>query len=154
LAIRSDKISQNYSPVYFWYVRLLAISSPVLNTPLTTTINQLLDIGVIDIETCQPLPNVLIDIWHANATGFYAGHPHPYPHLVDEKPATEGRRKGLRTGYPRTVDEENWLRGAWATNEKGVAQFSSKFVWTKISTLLKKVPRSPSTFLLTSYSLS
>ncbi|KIM74252.1 hypothetical protein PILCRDRAFT_92696 [Piloderma croceum F 1598] len=87
----------------------------------------LLDIGVIDIETCKPLPNVLIDIWHANATGYYAGHPHPAPHLVDEKPATEGRRKGLRTGYPRTVDEEKWLRGAWPTNEKGVAQFSTIF---------------------------
>ena len=34
---------------------------------------QLLDIGVIDVETCKPLPNVLVDIWHANATGVYAG---------------------------------------------------------------------------------
>jgi hypothetical protein len=35
--------------------------------------HQLLDIGVIDVETCQPLPNVLVDIWQANSTGFYAG---------------------------------------------------------------------------------
>ena len=34
---------------------------------------QLLDIGVIDVETCKPLPNVLVDIWQANSTGFYAG---------------------------------------------------------------------------------
>ncbi|KAG6908843.1 hypothetical protein DXG01_003009 [Tephrocybe rancida] len=33
----------------------------------------LLDIGVIDVETCQPIPNVLVDIWQANATGHYAG---------------------------------------------------------------------------------
>lgn len=37
------------------------------------TFRQLLDIGVIDVETCEPLPNVLVDIWQANATGFYSG---------------------------------------------------------------------------------
>jgi protocatechuate 3,4-dioxygenase beta subunit len=31
-----------------------------------------LDIGVIDTSTCQPLPNVLVEIWHANATGYYS----------------------------------------------------------------------------------
>jgi len=87
----------------------------------------LLDIGVIDVETCQPLPNVLVDIWHANATGHYAGHPLPRPELVDEHPATEGKRRGLLTAYPRTVDEETWLRGAWATDARGVAQFSTIF---------------------------
>jgi hypothetical protein len=91
--------------------------------------HQLLDIGVMDVETCQPLPNVLVDIWHANATGYYAGHPVPAPHLVNEKPALEGKRKGLRTAYPRTVQEESWLRGAWATDSRGVAQFSSRFLF-------------------------
>jgi protocatechuate 3,4-dioxygenase beta subunit len=97
------------------------------NISLTPFIPQLLDIGVIDVETCQPLPNVLVDIWHANATGHYAGHPDPAPHLVDEKPAAEGPRRGLRTAYPRTNTEETWLRGAWATDARGVAQFSSEF---------------------------
>jgi protocatechuate 3,4-dioxygenase beta subunit len=32
----------------------------------------LMDIGIIDVETCEPLPDVLVDIWHANATGHYA----------------------------------------------------------------------------------
>jgi protocatechuate 3,4-dioxygenase beta subunit len=31
-----------------------------------------LDIGVIDTSTCQPLPNALVEIWQANATGFYS----------------------------------------------------------------------------------
>lgn len=35
---------------------------------------QLIDIGVIDVETCKPVPNVLVDIWHANSTGHYSGH--------------------------------------------------------------------------------
>ena len=80
---------------------------------------------MIDVETCQPLPNVLVDIWHANATGDYAGHPWPRPDLVGELPATDGPRRGLRTAFPRTLPHETWLRGAWPTNAKGVAQFSS-----------------------------
>jgi protocatechuate 3,4-dioxygenase beta subunit len=87
----------------------------------------LLDIGVIDVNTCRPLPNVLVDIWQANATGYYAGHPVPRPDLKDEGPATSGPRKGLRTGFPRTDFEETFLRGAWPTNEHGVAQFSTIF---------------------------
>jgi hypothetical protein len=35
----------------------------------------------------------------------------------------------LRSAYPRTNTEETWLRGAWATDSRGVAQFSSKCVW-------------------------
>lgn len=31
-----------------------------------------LDIGVMDTSTCKPLPNVLVEIWHANATGYYS----------------------------------------------------------------------------------
>ncbi|KZP23411.1 hypothetical protein FIBSPDRAFT_951949 [Athelia psychrophila] len=29
----------------------------------------LLDVGVINVETCLPFPNALVDMWHANATG-------------------------------------------------------------------------------------
>jgi protocatechuate 3,4-dioxygenase beta subunit len=84
---------------------------------------QLLDIGVIDINTCKPLPNVLVDIWQANATGQYAGHPVPKPGLENEPPAAEGKRKGLRSPYPLTKPKETFLRGAWPTNDHGVAQF-------------------------------
>lgn len=31
-----------------------------------------LDIGVMDVETCEPLSDVLVDIWHCNATGSYS----------------------------------------------------------------------------------
>jgi len=85
----------------------------------------LLDIGVIDVETCKPLPNVLVDIWQANATGYYAGHPVPDPLFVGIPPATKGPRRGLLPPYPRTVHEETWLRGAWATDRNGVAQFTT-----------------------------
>jgi len=87
----------------------------------------LLDIGVIDVETCKPLPNVLVDLWHANATGHYAGHPWPETWLMDEKPQVGGKRAGLLTKFPRTMQEETWLRGAWPTDERGVAQFTTIF---------------------------
>ncbi|KAG5717640.1 hypothetical protein E4T56_gene8581, partial [Termitomyces sp. T112] len=87
----------------------------------------LLDIGVIDVETCQPLPNVLVDIWQANATGHYAGHPDPAPHLVDEQPQVGGKRAGLLSAFPRTKFEETFLRGAWPTDRNGVAQFTSYY---------------------------
>ncbi|KAJ7489210.1 Intradiol ring-cleavage dioxygenase [Mycena latifolia] len=87
----------------------------------------LLDIGVIDVETCKPVPNVLVDIWLANATGHYAGHPDPAPHLVTEQPQVGGKRSGLLSAFPRTNDVETFLRGAWATDRNGVAQFTSIF---------------------------
>ena len=88
----------------------------------------------------------MVDIWQANATGYYAGccfvffrvcsshssfilgHPAPHPKYVDVKPDTEGPRKGLLPPYPRTVHKENWLRGAWPTDKNGVAQFTSEFL--------------------------
>ncbi|KAH8823111.1 Intradiol ring-cleavage dioxygenase [Flagelloscypha sp. PMI_526] len=87
----------------------------------------LLDIGVIDVETCKPLPNVLVDIWQANATGHYAGHPLPAPHLMNEEPQRGGKRSGLLSAFPRTVQHETWLRGAWPTDRNGVAQFTTIF---------------------------
>lgn len=33
-----------------------------------------LQLSFTDIETCEPLTNWWIDVWHANATGFYSGY--------------------------------------------------------------------------------
>lgn len=32
-----------------------------------------LEVQYIDIETCEPVPDVYVDIWNANATGVYSG---------------------------------------------------------------------------------
>ena len=38
-----------------------------------------LDIGVLNVDTCEPMENVLVDLWHCNSTGSYCKHfPHPY----------------------------------------------------------------------------
>ncbi|GAA5863529.1 hypothetical protein JCM8547_007276 [Rhodosporidiobolus lusitaniae] len=86
-----------------------------------------IDIGVIDVNTCEPMEGVLVDIWHANATGHYAGHPEQEEVLKWEGPAHEGPRKGLLSKYPRTKPDETFLRAAWPTNHNGVSQFTSIF---------------------------
>lgn len=54
-----------------------------------------------------------------------SGHPVPAPHLVNEKPQVGGKRHGMLSAFPRTIEEETFLRGAWPTDANGVSQFTS-----------------------------
>ncbi|KAK4246552.1 Intradiol ring-cleavage dioxygenase [Corynascus novoguineensis] len=71
----------------------------------------LLDYQVVDVETCEPVSSVYVEIWHCNATGVYGGV--------------------VAGGNGDTSDESNidntWLRGIQPTNDDGVAQFQSIF---------------------------
>ncbi|XDG08320.1 hypothetical protein ABKA04_007935 [Annulohypoxylon sp. FPYF3050] len=64
-----------------------------------------LDLQFIDLNTCEPVPNMLIDIWHTNSTGTYSGI------------AIMGQA-GLDTTY---------CRGIQTTDEDGVVQFDTVF---------------------------
>lgn len=64
-----------------------------------------LDIQFIDINTCEPLSNLLIDVWHCNATGIYSGV------------AAEGQG-GLQTTFGRGIQQ---------TDSEGVVQFDTIF---------------------------
>ncbi|RYP74721.1 hypothetical protein DL769_003980 [Monosporascus sp. CRB-8-3] len=74
-------------------------------------VDMVLDYQVIDVDTCDPIPNAYLEIWHCNATGVYSGV--------------------IATGNGDTSDETNidktFLRGIQKTNEDGVAQFESIF---------------------------
>lgn len=63
-----------------------------------------LDYQVIDVDTCEPVPDVYVEIWHCNATGVYSGVASP--------------QGGLDT---------TWLRGIQLTDADGAAQFDSVF---------------------------
>lgn len=68
----------------------------------------ILDIGVMDVDSCEPLPDVLVDIWHCNATGSYSSFtgqsPNtPFIELLDQLNATIG--DDLHT------DDTTFLRG-------------------------------------------
>ncbi|PQK11662.1 hypothetical protein BB8028_0003g02860 [Beauveria bassiana] len=70
-----------------------------------------LDYQVIDVDTCEPVPDVYVEIWHCNSTGVYSGV--------------------VANGNGDSSDESNIdntaLRGIQATDSDGVAQFQSIF---------------------------
>ncbi|KAF8246421.1 aromatic compound dioxygenase [Wilcoxina mikolae CBS 423.85] len=70
-----------------------------------------LDLQFIDINTCEPVPDTYVDIWHANATGVYSGV--------------------VASGNGDSTDATNldatFLRGLWKTNDEGVVQFLTLF---------------------------
>lgn len=39
-------------------------------------------IGVLDMATCEPLTDVMVSLWHANATGSYSSFTALDPNLV------------------------------------------------------------------------
>ena len=66
---------------------------------------------VIDMVTCDPVPDAMVEIWHANSTGVYSGI--------------------IASGNGNSSDTSNinatFLRGLQPTNSLGVAQFSTLF---------------------------
>ncbi|KFA70071.1 hypothetical protein S40285_03316 [Stachybotrys chlorohalonatus IBT 40285] len=70
-----------------------------------------LDYQVIDVETCEPVPDVYVEMWHCNSTGVYSGV--------------------SASGNGDSTDETNinntFLRGIQPTDADGVAQFQSLF---------------------------
>ncbi len=74
-------------------------------------VSLLLDYQVIDVATCDPVPNVYVEIWHCNATGVYGGV--------------------VASGNGNQADASNinntFLRGIQPTTDDGVAQFESVF---------------------------
>ncbi|KAF2795674.1 protocatechuate 3 [Melanomma pulvis-pyrius CBS 109.77] len=85
-----------------------------------------LDIGVLDVNTCEPASDVLLDLWHCNATGSYSSFegndPNtPFEELVASKNLTIGPGLDLHTG------DTTWLRGMWPTDGNGVMEMQTVF---------------------------
>ncbi|KAH8898445.1 aromatic compound dioxygenase [Thozetella sp. PMI_491] len=71
-----------------------------------------LDYQVIDVDTCEPIPSVYVEMWHCNSTGVYSG-------IV-------ASGNGAGTDDASNIDN-TWLRGIQKTDVDGVAQFESIF---------------------------
>ncbi|SPO00601.1 related to extracellular dioxygenase [Cephalotrichum gorgonifer] len=71
-----------------------------------------LDTQIIDIDTCEPVPNLYIEIWHCNSTGVYSG--------------VVAQGNGVGTADPTNLDN-TFLRGVQQTDEDGVATFDTLF---------------------------
>ncbi|MEU4654851.1 intradiol ring-cleavage dioxygenase [Streptomyces sp. NPDC023723] len=99
--------------------------------PMTLTIK------VIDSETCKPLRNAAVDIWHCDALGIYSG----YESVGSALPGG-GMPSGTPTGTPTAMptdggggggmhveptDDERYLRGTWRTDHQGRVRFTTIF---------------------------
>ncbi|KFY62326.1 hypothetical protein V497_02447 [Pseudogymnoascus sp. VKM F-4516 (FW-969)] len=71
-----------------------------------------LDTQVLDVATCEPVTNALVEIWHANSTGVYSGV------------AVGGNGVGASDGN-NVFRPTN--RGLQHTDAQGVAQFTTNF---------------------------
>ncbi|EED12484.1 extracellular dioxygenase, putative [Talaromyces stipitatus ATCC 10500] len=70
-----------------------------------------LDIQLVDSSTCDPIPEVYLDIWHCNATGVYSG-------IVANGNGNADDSSNLNTTF---------LRGVQKTGPDGVVQFQTIF---------------------------
>jgi protocatechuate 3,4-dioxygenase beta subunit len=68
-----------------------------------------LAVRVRDADSCSPIENAVVDIWHCDALGIYSGF----------ESASRGGPGGGRS------DEETYLRGAQATNADGIVEFTT-----------------------------
>jgi protocatechuate 3,4-dioxygenase beta subunit len=68
----------------------------------------ILDIGVMDVETCEPLSDVLVDIWHCNATGSYSSFTGLSPEIPFEQLLTLLNKT---IGDDLHTDDTTFLRG-------------------------------------------
>jgi hypothetical protein len=69
------------------------------------------DIQIIDINTCLPVPKILLDFWHCNSTGVYSG-------------VISG---GNGNSNDSTNLDKTFLRGIQSSDSEGVVQIHSTF---------------------------
>ncbi|GKV96939.1 intradiol ring-cleavage dioxygenase [Pectobacterium aroidearum] len=78
----------------------------------------LLKIKVIDGVSCEPVDNILVDIWHCNARGKYSG----WSFISPDKEATTDE-----VGTVNRTDSTSFFRGIQPTDQNGVVRFTTIF---------------------------
>ncbi|MEW1772993.1 intradiol ring-cleavage dioxygenase [Streptomyces sp. NPDC086777] len=97
-----------------------------------------LTLKVIDAETCRPLRNAAVDIWHCNASGIYSGYEGmgsgggggtpPTDAPTDAPTGTPtGPPPGSGGGHQEPTDDTRYLRGTWHTDRHGQVTFKTVF---------------------------
>ncbi|KAL7270524.1 hypothetical protein RUND412_006765 [Rhizina undulata] len=74
-------------------------------------VDLILDLEVINVNTCEPIENVYLDLWHCNATGVYSG-------VVASGNGDSSDASNVNTTF---------LRGLQPTDSDGIAQFTTIF---------------------------
>ncbi|MEU9284468.1 intradiol ring-cleavage dioxygenase [Streptomyces sp. NPDC048275] len=105
-----------------------------------------LKLKVIDAETCKPVKNAAVDIWHCTALGVYSGYeamgsgggggggtpPSGSPSDAPSGTPTGEPPSGAPSGAPggghsEPTDDERYLRGTWKTDKRGYVTFKTVF---------------------------
>ncbi|WP_329336930.1 intradiol ring-cleavage dioxygenase [Streptomyces sp. NBC_00663] len=99
----------------------------------------LLALKVIDNETCRPIRNAAVDIWHCDAVGVYSGYEGmgnggggggPAPTETPTGTPTDvptGPPPGGGGGHQEPTDDTRYLRGTWRTDKHGHVTFRTVF---------------------------
>ncbi|MEU5342021.1 MULTISPECIES: intradiol ring-cleavage dioxygenase [unclassified Streptomyces] len=100
-----------------------------------------LRLKVIDNETCKPIRNAAVDIWHCDALGLYSGYedlssggggggtpPSGTPTDVPSgTPTGSPPAGGGGGGHEEPTDDKRYLRGTWKTDKQGFVTFKTIF---------------------------
>ncbi|MEW2401611.1 intradiol ring-cleavage dioxygenase [Streptomyces sp. NPDC046862] len=102
-----------------------------------------LRLKVIDSESCKPIRNAAVDIWHCDALGLYSGYESlssgggggapsdaPSGTPTGEPPSgapTDGTGGGGGGGHEEPTDDKRYLRGTWKTDKQGFVTFKTIF---------------------------
>lgn len=87
-----------------------------------------LDVGVLDMDTCEPLPNALVDFWHCNATGSYSSFTGLSPNTPFVELLTNMNISDFELGVTDLhTDDTTWLRGMWPTDGHGMMEMKTIF---------------------------
>ncbi|MFH8416777.1 intradiol ring-cleavage dioxygenase [Streptomyces collinus] len=102
-----------------------------------------LRLKVIDADTCKPLANAAVDIWHCNALGVYSGYEAmgsgggggggggggtpPSGSPTGSPTGAPPGGGGGGGGHEEPTDDERYLRGTWRTDKKGEVVFRTVF---------------------------
>ncbi|MFF4716712.1 intradiol ring-cleavage dioxygenase [Streptomyces eurythermus] len=104
-----------------------------------TGIPLLLVLRVVDSETCRPLRDSAIEIWHCDASGVYSGYtrigngggggtpPGPPPSGTPTTPPDGPGGPGGGGGHATPTDDLTWLRGIQMTDHQGFVTFRTVF---------------------------
>ncbi|WP_066369924.1 intradiol ring-cleavage dioxygenase [Herbidospora mongoliensis] len=79
-------------------------------------------IRVRDSETCEPLKDAVVEIWHCDAGGAYSG-----AESASAGGPGQGRTPGGGGGDLVPADDNRYLRGAQVTNAEGIVTFTT--IW-------------------------
>lgn len=77
-----------------------------------------LALRVRDAESCEPIENAVVDIWHCDASGLYSGYESASQGSGGAPPGGGGSGRS---------DDKTYLRGAQVTNSEGTVEFKTVY---------------------------